>query len=243
MCQYLEESRAFIRGEGQELGDRPQRDDGFLSDFFDDDDPELDDFQQIMLQIKNVIDCLMRLAVTIRNPAPHEQFKLRSPALVSSFDAHHLEHVQQKFPQLKNKTIEQRLAKSLTYRRVFFKYREEHHERLQEGIEDAKEGDQGESRGGVTTEASWLPKDKPQDSDSLPSVARDDLSETTATSYAPSCADGSELCVPQIPSEYLDGPFICPYCYLPVFVKTKNQWNTSLVIYGRTSVSREHAIS
>lgn len=215
---------AVIRSEGQKFADRPQRDDGFLSDFFEDDDPQLDDFQQILLQIKNVVDCLMRLAVTIRTPAPHEQFKARMPALVSSFDAHHLRHVQQKFPQLKSKTIEEKLAKSLTYRRVFLKYREEHHERLKEGIEDARDDERGESRGGVTTEASWLPKDKHQDSNSRTPVFQDDISEMTATSYAPSCTDGSELRIPRIPSEYVDGSFICPYCYLPVVIENRHQW-------------------
>lgn len=244
MCQHLEEGKsesvfpqgiglqcsdistadAVIRSEGQEPADRPQRDDGFLSDFFEDDDPQLDAFQQILLQIKNVVDCLMRLAVTVRNPAPHEQFKSRMPALVSSFDAHHLEHVKHKFPRINSKTTEERLAKALTHRRVFFKYREEHHERLKEGIDDAKEGDQAGSRGGVTTEASWLPEDKHHDSGSRRPVFRDDLSEMTATSYAPSFMDGTELRVPRVPSEYVDGPFICPYCYLPVVVENRHQW-------------------
>lgn len=166
----------------------------------------------------------MRLAVTIRSPVPHEQFKSRMPALAPSFDINHLKHVNEKFPKLRNKTTEERLAKALTYRRFFLRYREEHHERLKEGIEDAKEGDQGESRGGATTDASWLPKDKHQDNDSRSSVFRDDVSEMTATSYAPSCMDGSELRVPRIPSGYVDGPFICPYCYLPVFVENRFQW-------------------
>lgn len=113
----------------------------------------MDDFQQVLLQMKNDVNCLMRLAVTIRNPAPHEQFKLRMPALVSSFDASHIQHVLHKFPRLQPEVTE-RLGKALTYRRLFLQYREEHHERLKKGIEVEREDEKEGSRGGVTTEAS-----------------------------------------------------------------------------------------
>lgn len=165
----------------------------------------------------------MRLAVTIRNPAPHEQFKLRMPALVSYLDASHTEHVLHKFPRLQPEVTE-RLGKALTYRRLFLRYREDHHERLKQGI-GGKAGDEKEgSRGGVTTEASWLPKDNPEDNEPRPRVWRDDISEQTGTSYAPSCVDNSELRIPRIPPEYVDGPFLCPYCFLPISIDNRYQW-------------------
>lgn len=204
-----------------------QQDDGLLSDYFADDEPYGDDFQQVLQQIKNDVNCLMRLAVTIRNPAPHEQFKLRIPALVSSFDDSHTQHVVHKFPRLQPE-ITERLGKALTYRRLFLRYREDHHERLKDGIENEREGDKqnekDESIGGVTTEASWLPTDDPQDQESLPRAWRDDISEKTGTSYASSCIGDSELRVPRIPPEYVDGPFLCPYCFLPVSIENRYQW-------------------
>lgn len=165
----------------------------------------------------------MRLSITIRNPAPHEQFKLRMPTLVSSFDASHTEHVLHKFPRL-HPEVTERLGKALTYRRLFLQYREEHHERLRKGIEVEREDEKEGSRGGVTTEASWLPKDNPEDDEPRPRVWRDDISEQTGTSYAPSCVDDSELRIPRIPPEYVDGPFICPYCFLPVSIENRYQW-------------------
>jgi hypothetical protein len=183
----------------------------------------MDDFEQVLLQVKNDVNCLMRLAVTIRNPAPHEQFKLRMPALVSSFDASHTEHVLHKFPRLQYE-IAERLGKALTYRRLFLQYREDHHERLKEGIDVENQYEKGGSRGGVTTEASWLPKDDPENDEPRPRVWRDDISEQTGTSYAPSCVDDSELRVPRIPPEYTDGPFLCPYCFLPISIENRYQW-------------------
>lgn len=187
----------------------------------------MDEFQEVLLQVKNDVNCLMRLAVTIRNPAPHEQFKSRLPALVSSFNASYSEHVLHKFPAL-NPEVTERLGKALTYRRLFLRYREEHHERLNEGIEIDRGVDQktqkGESRGGVTTEASWLPKDNPENNKPRPRVWRDDMSEQTGTSYAPSCVDGAELRIPPIPPEYTDGPFLCPYCFLPIEIENRYQW-------------------
>lgn len=187
----------------------------------------MDEFEQISLQLKNDVNCLMRLAVTIRNPAPHEQFKLRMPALVSSFDASHTQHVVHKFPRLQPEVTE-RLGKALTYRRLFLRYREDHHQRLKEGIENEREGDnqtdKEESRDGVTTEASWLPKDNPEDEEPRLPVWRDDMSEKTGTSYAPSCMGDSELRVPPIPPEYVDGPFLCPYCFLPILIENRYQW-------------------
>lgn len=186
----------------------------------------MDEIQQILLQIKNDVNCLMRLAVTIRNPAPHEQFKLRMPALVSSFDASHKEHVLHKFPRIPAE-ITERLGKALTYRRLFLRYREEHHERLREGIEVERQRDKQdgkEIRDGVTTEASWLPKDNPGNKEPQLQVWSDDISEQTGTSYAPSCVDDSELRIPRVPPEYVDGPFICPYCFLPISVENRYQW-------------------
>lgn len=184
----------------------------------------MDDFEQILLQLKNDVNCLMRLAVTIRNPAPHEHFKLRMPALVSPFNASHTEHVMHKFPRLQPEVAE-RLGRALANRRLYLRYREGHHARLKEGIKDERElHEKEESRGGVTTEASWLPKDNPEDNDTRPWSWRDDISEQTGTSYAPSCLDDPELRIPPIPPEYADGLFLCPYCFLHISIENRYQW-------------------
>lgn len=169
----------------------------------------------------------MRLAITIRNPAPYEQFRSRMPQLVSSFDMKHLEHVQHKFPRLTQK-VKDRLAKALTYRRMFFRYRDDHHERLNSGIEveEGQGAEEEESTGNVTTEPPWLPMDARgnHDSEHGTSIWRDDGSEMTATSYAPSCLDDCELRFPPIPHAYVDGPFLCPYCFIPIIIENRSQW-------------------
>lgn len=153
------------------------------------------------------------------------------PQLVSSFDLRHLEHIEHKFPGLTQK-VKDRLGRALTYRRMFFRYREDHNERLNSGIEGEEEEDEhGEdkSKNNATTEASWLPMnplDGQQDGDYKygTSIWKDDVSETTATSYAASCLGDSELRVPPIPHEHVDGPFLCPYCYIPIVIENRSQW-------------------
>lgn len=163
----------------------------------------------------------MRLSLTIRHPAPHEQFLGREPGLVDYFLASNVDHVRNKFPRLPEQ-VRTRLGKALTHRRLFFRYRESHDSRLNEGLDD--ESHAGESRSGVTTEASWIPKDK-SDADGIHhDLIRDDISEISATSYAPSTAGTVDLRVPRIPSAYVDGPFQCPYCRLPVEIEDRYHW-------------------
>lgn len=178
----------------------------------------MNEVEQILSQIKSNVDRLMRLSFTIRNPAPHEKFKIEDPELLDSFLRRDIDHVQNKFPGLHAETGE-KLGKALTHRRFFFRYREQHHMRLTAGLDE--DSCYGESRDGDTTEASWLPKDK---TESLNPGLRDDLSELSATSYAPSSATSSELRVPPIPRGYNDGPFQCPFCWLMIEVQDRYQW-------------------
>lgn len=215
-----------VRRSNQQLEETPQRNDGLLSGYFDDDEAEIDGYQQRLLDIKNVVECLTRLAVTIRNPAPLEQFTDEMPGIVAFFDFKHLEHVQQKFPRLNYKCT-QRLAKALTYRRVFLRYRKYHHERHethQEIIGNEKENDLADGKGGITAEESRRPEENDRENDSQPPDWRDDISDVTTTSYAPSCADGSGFSVPEVPRGSTDGHFLCPSCYLHITVQNRHQW-------------------
>lgn len=189
-------------------------------------DPSAEDrnheLNDLLFGIGNVINCLLRLSVTISNPAPHDHFKSRAGLeLTQAFEHYDTQHVRAKYPLIQPK-LSERLGRMLTYRRRYFKYREDHHARLMQGLEGGL--DDGASKGLATTVASSLPqalKDGPQ---THLAVVDEDRSEISATSYAPSTLDRSVLRVPPIPKQYVDGPFLCPYCYVFISIGNRNDW-------------------
>lgn len=166
----------------------------------------------------------MRLAITISNPAPYDQFKSRAGVLPYP-DQWDIAYVREKFPDV-DPIISERLGKALTQRRRYFKYREEHHLRLQKGLDDDDE-DEG-STGKGTTVASSLPH---QSRDTVTAVledAEDTYSEISTNSYATTSADQGQLRIPPIPKDYTNGPFQCPFCYMIISVDAEIDWKARL---------------
>lgn len=180
------------------------------------------ELNDLLSGIGNVIDCLLRLSVTISNPAPHDHFKSRAGLeLTQAFEHYDTQHVRAKFPHIQPK-LSERLGRMLTYRRRYFKYREDHHSRLMQGLEGGL--DDGASKGLATTVASSLPQALEDGPQIHLAVVDDDRSAISATSYAPSSLDRRELRVPPIPKQYVDGPFLCPFCYIFISVGNRNDW-------------------
>lgn len=170
----------------------------------------------------NIIDCLLRFSVTISNPAPHDHFKSRAGLeLTRHFEPWDFKHVREKFPEL-NVKLAERLGRMLTYRRRYFKYREDHHTRLKQGLEG--DFDDDTSLGPGTTVASSLPQGLKDGVQTHLTVVNDDRSEISATSYAPSALGGSDLRVPPIPKGYIDGPFLCPFCFVLISIDNRHEW-------------------
>jgi hypothetical protein len=198
-----------------------------LAEYFQDDTEE-NEVEKIMTSIGHIIGCLLRLSVTIRNPAPHDQFKSRAGMEVIEHYKHwDIQHVKSKFPDLGD-VISERLAMATGRRRQYFKYRADHTSRLAEGMEvddAATNADPGDT---ATTVASPLP-DHLRDSVDSQEVIKDNMSEASGTSYATSAAGSlaaasADIRVPPIPSEYEDGPFRCPFCYMFVFINNRSEW-------------------
>lgn len=182
------------------------------------------ELNQVLVQVGGVINCLLRLSVTINNPAPYDRFKARGGGQSEFSEPWDIQHVKEKFPHLDAKLAE-RLGRALTQRRKYFKYREEHHCRLKQGLDT---DDDHASTDLATTLASSLP-DQLNGSATADlqlnfDVFEDDHSESSATSFATSVLDGSESRVPPIPREYLEGPFLCPFCYVYISVNNRYEW-------------------
>lgn len=181
------------------------------------------ELSELLTQISEIIDCLLRLSVTLSNPARHDLFRARIDAPTTRFEPNDVKQVQEMFPNLDSAIIE-RLGRALTQRRQHFKYREDHRRRSQEGLEpeDAKNA---RSEGGGTTEASPSSqnlRDSTQIDVNSPNVPG---SEISTTSYAGSdTLDASETRVPSLPKEHTSGPFLCPFCFMLISVQTRDEW-------------------
>ncbi|KAI0100520.1 hypothetical protein GGR51DRAFT_532333 [Nemania sp. FL0031] len=174
--------------------------------------------------VRHVIDCLLRLSVVIRNPAPHDQFTSRAkeetPAYYGRLEEYDSKHVQEKFPHMEPE-LAKRLGRSITSRRHFFQYREEHYARISNGIDDASGS---EEDGDQTTVASSVPEQYQGATSEGVLIDSDVRSVTSETSYAPSSRSGNGLRAPPMPKGYLDGPVLCPFCYLMIEVHTRSDW-------------------
>lgn len=220
-----------------------------FTDSEDDDTPPQDRLSTLYNDIKEVIDCLLRLSVATANPAPHERVRVLGAGHfedVSFRRTYDIGYVQDKFPNMPTELAEI-LGKALTRRRQFFKYREAHHAKLASGLETIHDGHSREKDTSRTeivskTVASSLPEHLKtlRDIDLKACVFDEDNRSDTMmsqTSYATSAGflagdlDGQTqkppppLRVPPLPAAAEEGePFECPFCYRMVSASTRAAW-------------------
>lgn len=192
-----------------------------LADYFNDDgDFEKTELDKTLDSLSHVINCLLRLSVAIRSRAPHDEFISRVGEDLNENFAHwDAGHVQEKFP-LVERGLANRLGRAISRRRQFFKYRDEHQSRLAEGLDDMSLGDQ------ATTVASSIPehlKDASNDLISL-DLSFETRSDASRTTYATAGPDSTKLRVPPMPRDYIEGPFLCPFCHMIVSIETRDDW-------------------
>ncbi|GAB1315509.1 C2H2-type domain-containing protein [Madurella fahalii] len=237
LCESVDEGLSMAKGDAvasdEELHDAT---DAELKAYFQDDGDENDsDVGQILNDIRHTIDCLLRLSITIRNPAPHDRFRSRAASdVVELFEQWDIKHVREKFPTIDVK-IAERLGRATARRRQYFKYREEHCARLAEGLdadhehtdgeqEEGSEQDRRSEREKATTVASSIPIHLKDSFSEFAELADDNKSEVSGTSFAPSGGDATHLRVPRVPKEHTDGPFKCPFCCMIISVNTRREW-------------------
>jgi hypothetical protein len=199
-----------------------------LAEYFQDDGSQDDsEIGRILTDIGHTVDCLLRLSTAIRTPAPHDRFKSRAGAdMVERFEPWDTRHVEDKFPDI-DVRIAERLGRAAARRRQYFKYREEHAEKLAEGLESWDTDDQDNEdkrRDEATTVASSIPNHLKDSFGGLGGFIDDTRSEVSGTSYALSTADTTKLRVPPMPKEHVDGPFQCPFCRMVVSIDTRREW-------------------
>jgi hypothetical protein len=207
-----------------------------LADYFDaSDGPNVSEINLVLGDIGHVIDCLLRFAVAIRNPTPHDQFNSRvGVEVAAAYRPWDINHIREWFVGISDGLVD-RFVAAMSRRRQYFKYREDHSNKLANGL-DNHHADTVDN----TTVASSIPdylKDIECGSESEINIIakfHDDVSEASETSYATSHANNNQLRVPHMPKDYIDGPFKCPFCYTIIFIKNRKAWKYTFILSNLT---------
>ncbi|KAF4470144.1 Zinc finger transcription factor ace1 [Fusarium albosuccineum] len=190
------------------------------------------ELSQILDSIVEDINCLLRLSVSIRNPAPHDCFKQSALTDTTHFEPFDVQHVRSKFPTASADLVE-RLGRAISRRRQFFKYREMHHHKLASGLLDSALGTDDTVQ---STVASSIPdhlKIVPNIDTSASSILEDDDASAAAwseTSYATSATNAERPRLPALPKEADSGPFECPFCFMIVSIKSRRLWKKHIFL-------------
>ncbi|KAH9900379.1 hypothetical protein F4778DRAFT_138765 [Xylariomycetidae sp. FL2044] len=180
------------------------------------------ELDQISDTIKRMVESLLRLSMSIRNPAPHDRFMSAKATDTSAFEPFDIQHVIAKYPEA-DTALAERLGKSISFRRQYFTYRKSHHEKLVDGLDFTSSKSEEQS-----TLASSVPM-AIRDSvvpESIVEEESDGLSDAgfSQTSFATTMPGSEKLRVPPMPNQAMAGPFECPFCYMLISVSTTYEW-------------------
>lgn len=187
---------------------------------------------QIFASIVDSTTRLLRLSITIRNPAPHDRFLRAKATSTKHSEPWDIQHARDKFPQV-DPELAERLGKALSQRRQYFKYRESHHGRLAHGLGQGDDCDDDDAKAQTvfSTIASSLPSHLRSPPDGHPEkeptvLDEDETSETgvSQTSFATSNSTSDKLRIPKLPKEAADGPFECQFCYMIISAPNSRAW-------------------
>ncbi len=208
--RLLEEAQEYIYEEDHE-------DESLCGSDSLDEDP-VTELQALFGELTTIIQCLYKLAMLIRNPAQHDFLAESYRTETAAFEPYDQQHVRGKFPQAEQVLI-LRLARALTRRRGYLKYRERHSRKLAKGLEDPQTISSGDGATISETMASDV-QSQPVDYNDTPSE-----SGISQTSYAESLLRGGVITLPAQPKDStLGNPFVCPYCHFIITIKTTQSW-------------------
>lgn len=91
------------------------------------------ELQERFLEINQVISCLYRFSIAIRNPTPRDRLQKYAAIDVSHYEFFDIQHASHKFPKAEKYLID-RLGKANSRRRQLLKYHEKHHRKLAQYI-------------------------------------------------------------------------------------------------------------
>lgn len=177
-------------------------------------------YSQLFTEVNEIITCLLQISMSLRNPARSDQIRYADVVSTKHFEPKDIEHVRMKFPGAADSVVT-RLGKAASRHRQYFKYREEHHQKLAEGILDDDDKTVYERASTVATS----PAQQPSIVAARPTFEDSDTeSIVTATSYAETQSGDSGLRPPPMPEAAEHGPFECPLCYYIITIADERSW-------------------
>jgi hypothetical protein len=195
-----------------------------ISDVEDESSTPQTELRQLVGNLVNITTSLLRLSVSIRNPAPHDRFKGLRNIDCRHFEPNDIEHVRAKFPKAAD-YVSLRLGRAISRRRQFLRYREDHRKNYGLGLEEVA------SQNAIGTD------EQSTVASSIPNAYKERLPDTTfegmedsedvlsQTSYALSDSDSTMLRPPTLPESGLnDQPFECPLCFHMISVSGTLSW-------------------
>lgn len=191
--------------------------------FFEDSELELEedndmtDIQMLFQSLRNTINLLFQISMSIRRPADHDRLLGVKIKDESYFEPWAQQHISHKFPNAAGPIIP-RLSAAMARQKAVLKYFERHRAKLGRGLSD--DGDIGTQLSETVATEMVLAEDH------LQFLETNSNSGISQTSYAPSIFTSNEsLSVPNPPKESADEtPFECPYCCLVIKIKGKKDW-------------------
>ncbi|KAK3170070.1 hypothetical protein OEA41_009455 [Lepraria neglecta] len=182
-----------------------------------DEDPETE-LEQLLDNIKTMINCLFQMSMLVRKPTRHDFFAETQKPETSWFELYDQGHVRDKHPHA-NEHLVRRLGFAMTRRRKYLKYRERHRAKLSMGLDVSPEVDEEGTNILSETVATGLQTGHVESEDKAPEAAMSD------TSYASTILEGGAITIPLPPKEAIGGaPFECPYCFFMISIKGSRAW-------------------
>ncbi|KAK1496833.1 hypothetical protein CABS01_10982 [Colletotrichum abscissum] len=188
-----------------------------------DDDPDISaDIKVFVEQVPDIVDCLMRLNDTIKDPCQWDRY-LSYHTDTSAFEALATQHVVTKFEGIQA-YLAQRLGTAISRRRQHIEYRKAHQERLLHCVD----GQMGHNMMEVPQDpaASLIPDHLNQVSQT--NIYQDSSSEDAigSVTFQNSTSAGAQRSssILDMPKEARGGPFVCQLCYTLVDIRDDITW-------------------
>lgn len=226
LIQLLEDAAAIARGDKTPWDQQPEDPEeagAAGTDSDDDDGLPATELNQIVDGVADVVNCLVRLTVTIRNPGPHGRYIKTSSADTSHFEAHDIAHVRSKFNNVEP-WLAHRLGKAISRRRQYFKYRGSHHEKLSYGLDGEFDAGKALDMDTIASSVANHLKDGFSRANHTPTQAPPSDNGVSQTSYVTSAAGSGTLTIPPLPDAAASGPFQCCFCYARIAARDRMEW-------------------
>ncbi|KAI3553014.1 hypothetical protein CABS03_03151 [Colletotrichum abscissum] len=195
-----------------------------------DDDPDISaDIKVFVEQVPDIVDCLMRLNDTIKDPCQWDRY-LSYHTDTSAFEALATQHVVTKFEGIQA-YLAQRLGTAISRRRQHIEYRKAHQERLLHCVD----GQMGHNMMEVPQDpaASLIPDHLNQVSQT--NIYQDSSSEDAigSVTFQNSTSAGAQRSssILDMPKEARGGPFVCQLCYTLVDIRDDITWRLFYCIF------------